>query len=222
MIGVCNLSLRDAGHLPKDPAWWAKRPNKEQLKLALACEERQKASMKNLVFDNFAPSVFWGAVGSGLAAEYPYSQDGSNGCFFAFVCLLTSDYEPTYQEVYSNSTWPSNTTETANNNADNGAAKLINQTIETPLYRSLPAVDGREGIHLRMRWLWLPYQGISSNIRSVGMHYRRYSTWPMSQQGEQARSSRVLIKDSGGTPLIINKTSSQVLLVEWNFYLLNV
>lgn len=96
----------------------------------------------------------------------------------------------------------------------NAAKRFVQDDIEGPLIYS--DTDGAEAVHLKERWLWLPSQAVSNRIRSVGIF-----SCEINNTGNDDRSAtaRVRLKDASGFPITLNKSSSQVLLVQYTFTL---
>ena len=76
--------------------------------------------------------------------------------------------------------------------------------------------DGRESVFLRERWLYLPSQVVSNEIRSVGVYWCENITDGNDERGLVAR---VRMKNAGGQPITLNKSSSQTLLIQYTFTL---
>jgi len=144
----------------------------------------------------------------------------STSAWFSCICLLTTDSEPNYTSEWNRTSFtfqtPSNVPESANTSS--GGKRFKEDASEVPDVRS--DQGGREAIFYRDRWLYLPSQGISSNIRSIQAHMAN------NQDGGNnyyfGRSARIRIKDAGGNPIIISKTSSQVLLVEYRLSFVSI
>jgi hypothetical protein len=79
--------------------------------------------------------------------------------------------------------------------------------------------NGREGIFMRERWLYLPSQVVSNEIRCVGVFWCENIT---DGNDERGRIGRVRMKDAGGNPVTLNKSSSQTLLIQYTFTLVSL
>ena len=158
----------------------------------------------------------------GATVSTPYQN--SNAAPFGFILLLTTDAEPGYTDQTDQFEQPSEFGESMDTNQTAGASKrFYYDDVEDHLVRSLQSVDGREGIEFRSRFLYLPFQADSGNpIRSVGVYLRVSPEVTLTSAQTGGRIARTRLKDSGGTPITITKSASQVLLVEWKFTLLNV
>lgn len=78
---------------------------------------------------------------------------------------------------------------------------------------------GREGTFTRHRFLYLPSQAISNQIRSVSVWWSEYLQDANEDRGIVAR---VRLKDSGGQPVTLNKSSAQSLLIQYTFGLVSL
>lgn len=147
---------------------------------------------------------------------------GGGAAWFTSVCLMTTDSEPDYQsEWYRNGGYDlfgmSNVPESANSST--GGKRFKDDASETTDVRSDPG--GRESVTYRDRWLYLPTQGTSSNIRSIAVRVSN-NAQGFGNDFYIGRAARVRIKDGGGNPIIINKTTSQVLLVEYRLAFVSI
>jgi hypothetical protein len=226
MHGHFNISLRDARGY-EDPKHWSCLSPQEQLALHNSFGEVQRVSCDNQVFDNWAACMFLWMMGGGSISN-PYNKDDGGGkkIIWGFICLLNTSSEPSYTEASNQVIRPtqvSGSVDTAD--SVNAAAKrFVLDDIDDHTIRSLDSLDGREGVQYSARWLYLPYQSNSSVIRSIGVYYNE------AQSGDEVTTesndigiiARTRLKDGAGNPIVINKTSSQSLLVEWEFTLLNV
>lgn len=177
---------------------------------------RQHAFGKNLVNDNFAGYSFLGFGGGDIAD--PYDFGGLNvAAALATICLTTNDAEPTYQESsYTSYVTMHNVPNSVN--TGNAGKRFIEDQIETHLIQ----VDsgGRESILFRSRWMYLAAEAASSNIRSLDVLFSEDAdTTSTARRGIIAR---IRFKNSGGSPIVITKSTAQVLLIEYRFTLVTV
>ena len=177
-------------------------------------EPVQKAVGGNLVFDHFAAIMFQKLFG-GASTGIPFSQD-STAAFLATINFEDVDAEPTYTETAGGSfISPSSMNNLV---ATTAWKRFIDDDVEAHLITSDP--DGREAINIRSRWLFLPLDFNDNDIRSLA------AWWCADGDGTAAqyrhRVARIRLKDSGGSPIIINKTANQSLFVEYNFTLVSV
>lgn len=165
----------------------------------------------NLVTDAIVPYtgfLLFGATGVGEIVNF-----NTSSAFFGSVCLLTTDSEPTYMDwdhVNNEFVSPSNVSGSANTSS--GGKVFEEEASEAADIRSDPG--GREAVWYRERWLYLPSQAASTNIRSIAVAAVRSATNTGSDYRIN-RMARVRIKDAGGNPIIVAKTTSQVLLLEY-------
>lgn len=175
---------------------------------------RQHVFGKNLVNDNFAGFTHSRVLSGGDIAD-PYDFDGGSAAL-GTICLTTNDAEPTYTEAsYTGYVTPSNVPNSVN--TSNAGKRFIEDQIETHLIQ----VDsgGRESILFRSRWMYLAAEAVSSNIRSLDVLFAETGSSMGIRRGIIAR---IRFKNSGGSPIIITKSSSQVLLIEYQFTLVTV
>ena len=181
----------------------------------------QHTEGKNLVFDNMAGFIF-DHVFRGPAAAWPFNENDGTHSYLNFVNLSERDNDPTYEELYTHGHYAvtgHNVNSSANTSS--GSKKFVTEDIMDHEVFTDP--DGRESIHYRSQWLWTPSQGNASDIRSIAIWYSTNGSESMTTTTpEKASACRIRLKDAGGTPVEINKTTSQVLLVEYTFKLTSV
>lgn len=215
MSGFATAKVFDAPGL-SDGYWKQLIAERKVLEALEDLPVAQEAGGKNLVFDNFAAYSYVQSFGGGdITDPYDFST-GSGRAALAFVTLQTLDAEPTYTE----STYEAVPIQSIGSMAGTNASKrFINDDIEDELIRK--PVDGRNAVEFRSRWLWLPSQAVSSDIRSFTVYFRENGpdTGAFHANG---RMARIRLKDSGGSPVILSKTSSQVLLIEYLFTLVSI
>jgi hypothetical protein len=170
---------------------------------------------RNLVFDNFAAFLFSQLMG-GPDVTDPFDLGGTAAAALGIVTLMTTASEPTYEEL---ATGYYETMYTQAETAGGGGKRFVEDVIETT--RIAVAGDGRESVECRSRWLFLPSEGVSSDIRSVGIHFAADAD-SVAGYVSRARICRVRIKDAAGRAVIINKTASQVLLIEYTLKLVTI
>ncbi len=177
---------------------------------------RQHAFGKNLVNDNFAGFTHAHVLSGGDISD-PYDFGGTANAALGTICLTTNDAEPTYTESsYTSYTSPSNVPNSVN--TSNAGKRFIEDQIETHLIQ----VDsgGRESILFRSRWMYLAAEAVSSNIRSLDVLFCEDADHTTSAR--RGIIARIRFKNSGGSPIIITKSSAQVLLIEYQFTLVTV
>lgn len=177
---------------------------------------RQRAKGCNLINDNFAGYTHKYCF-SGGAISTPYNIDGGNAAL-GTILLMTNDAEPTYTEASSQYTNPNALTGTVQSTT--AGKRFIEDDIDPHLMDADPNNNGRESILFRSRFLYLSTQANSNDIRSLGIYFSDNGNSTGTE--ERGRIARIRLKDSGGTPIILNKTSAQVLLIEYRFTLVTI
>ena len=176
---------------------------------------RQRAKGQNLISDNFAGYTHRFCFSGGDITD-PYDFDSGNAALGS-ILLMTTDSEPTYTDSTNQYVDINNISGFAGTSA---GKRFIEDDIDPHLQDADPDSNGREAVLFRSRFLYLSTQGNSNNIRSLGIYFSRNADVTTSH--ERARIARIRLKDSGGTPIIVNKTSSQVLLIEYRFTLVTI
>lgn len=220
--GVLRGTLYDSGRLTDaDVARAIKEGRAGQLLARLF--PVQHSVNRNLNFHNFAPWAFYagGWNGAGAPPEPYYRTQGAGYAWLGFICLLTSDTEPTYQESSNEGTGGTAHAVSGTVSASSGAKRIINDQIEA--YSIWSAGDGRNEILFRNRWLYLPSEVVSTTINSLGVYYYEDATYALASTGRyKGRSARVRFKDSGGNPITITKTTNQVFLLEYTWSMVSL
>lgn len=92
--------------------------------------------------------------------------------------------------------------------------RFIDDCIVAPDIKSDP--NGRESIYSKFKWLFLPGEGTSAQIKSITIYYAaQYANQDIGYS--MGRVARVRIKDSGSNPVTLNKLSTKSLLIEYTF-----
>lgn len=173
----------------------------------------QEVKGKNLMMDNCAALAFRGLF-SGAAITNPFNYDPV-GKTLGLIALTTHSSEPSYQESYGDAfVFP----DQINGNVGSGTAKRF-YADEVEPYLISEGSNGKESLTYRGRWLWLPAQAVSSTIRSICAWYRNGSS--LNQESTDI-VTRIRLKDSGGSPIEINKTASITLFVEYRVTVVSV
>jgi len=225
MQGYVDAQLYDARGLRDEDFLALKQEQGGQAVLDLLQNElklEQHVHGKNLVHDNFAGWIFHEVLGGPNPAS-PFEEGGSNSAYLSFINLSVRDNEPYYTEQFGNGDYTNNNYHQFNDtaNGSSGSKLFKDHYIVTPEVFLDP--DGRQGMIYRTQWLWTPSEGVSSNIRSISIVWQENQTKTGTGYGSSRQiACRIRLKDAGGTPVIINKTTNQVLLVEYNFKLVSV
>lgn len=220
--GRLKTTLFDSGKL-RDVDFDEAIAQKEISPLLYSLEPRLELEQRNQLFDHFVPYLFYhgGWSGAGAPVNPFYVSNGAGHTYFGFVFPSTYTSEPTYTE-YSGvpsrydliHIMPGYVDGTA------GAKWFIRDQIDPWYVWSDPS--GQERLYFRQRWLWLPSQAVSSNINSLDIYFIDRADEVDGYDSYKSRSGRVRFKDNGGTPVTINKTSAQVLLLEYTWSILSV
>lgn len=166
----------------------------------------------NLVHQLFSICMFRLVFGHGLPnGTYPMSV--STGIPFYTVALLTSGDEPAYSDWWGGNQYPYNVPYCV---STTGYKRFVVNAEETSYAAE---VSGREAVFLRSRWLFLPSEAVSNSIRSVGAYWSDTATLGAEDRGLIARAR---IKDTGGNPITLIKTSEQSLLVQYTATLVSL
>jgi len=220
MQGHFDLTLLDAGGYT-DADFKRAQENGTILKMLDSLDIEQKCSGSNQVFDHFAETMFIHLM-SGPGVSFPYGNGGTGSAYLGSLVLSTYDTEPTYTETETYGFF-GRTVHSVGSSANTSSAgkRFIEDDIIDPDIIVDP--DGRESIIVRSKFLYLTTEGTSNNIRSLAIWYDTDADLdPGSSGREWGIGARIRLKDSGGNPTIINKTSSQVLLVEYTFTLVSI
>lgn len=216
--GRFNVSLMGARGLRDEDFWEAKRDGTIMRLLEKLPVEQRCPNVKNRIMDNMAGFLLQRIFTIGNCGWPYYIGDYGPEAALACINLTTHDSEPTYTE-----TWGEHDGSVTINN-DSGAAtngaKRFEEDEVTP-WEIWAATDGRDAIFFRNRMLYLPSEGVSSDIRSIGIYFCSDGDSIGGYYRALGRIGRVRLKDSGGNPIILNKTASQVLLVEYTFALVS-
>jgi len=215
MHGHFSVELKAARDL-RDADFRAARREGALGALLRDLETEERAEGDNLVF-NWLAAFLFRYLFSGGDIQDPFDFDSGN-CYIGCINLGVTDSEPTYTEFTNN--YYEDINSMSDSIGGSGASKrFIEDQIETHLIKKED--DGREAIFLRSRWLWLPSEGVSSNIRSLSLYFARDADGT-GGYSERARGARLRLKNQAGLPIIINKTNKHVLLAEYVFTLASV
>jgi len=192
----------------------------ESRKLDALLQNRKKTaqmSFSNRLFDNLAGYLL-DHVFQGPQAANPYSLSPGISSALASIALLTTDAETTsYTEHVFSVTTPHGVSETANGLT--AGKRFIADQMETFQIVASPNADGREEIQFTNKWMYLPSEGVSTDIRSIGIYFG--SDGDNLAVLERARLGRVRIKDAQGEPVILHKSDQEILIVQYSYRLLS-
>jgi hypothetical protein len=213
MQGFFDAQVKDAQGLPD--ALFKRLKGKELDRLLAMLPTVQHApETKNLITDNLPAWIFRHTM-SGGAVSWPYTDGGVGGGGLCKILLASTDSEPTYQDAWASGYQNINEGE---NSVGSGAGKrFIEDHTESELITITPA---KEELYIRERFLFTPSQAVSNNIRTISYWYGDNAD----ATGDQDIGifGSVRLKDSGGSPIVLNKTAAQVLLVQVIYKLVTI
>lgn len=214
MQGFFDVQVKDAGGLP-DEVFAALKGREALDRLLDKLPTVQRAPWnKNLITDNLAAWIFRHEMSGPAIANY-YNQSGVGGGGLNKILLASTDSEPTYTDAWSASY--QNVNEGQNNVGSGSGKRFIDDETDPWVVAITPA---KEELYFRSRFLFTPSQAVSSNIRTISYWYSDNVDYT----GDQDISifGSVRLKDSGGSPIVLNKTAAQVLLVQVIFKLVTI
>lgn len=188
---------------------------------------RHLPEQQNMIFDNYADAMMRLCLSGPAVAHGWWDEtwaDTTNNAALSRICLVSTSSLPSYTEDQSSNSYQSylhndHTPDTVNTSS--GGKRFIEDDITAPTIWSDTA---REAIHFRNRFLWLPSQGNSNNIKSISIHAQRDADLSLTTSGSTkygAKIGRVRLRDANGVLTTLNKTSSNSLLVEYTFTLVS-
>lgn len=137
---------------------------------------------------------------------------------FNNISLMTRDTEPTYLESIQ---WYGGYSDHADNiGTSTGARGFVNQRAEVQNIRKDPS--GCEQVLMTTRFLYLPSEAVSNNIRSLGIMGSQYTNQGTGSE-DRYMSGRIRLKDPlTGLPVVVNKNLNQVLVLEYTAYFISL
>jgi hypothetical protein len=220
--GHFDFYLHDTGKLP-DAAFVAAGKHGQLRQLLTEHPLVGEWHGRNMLFDNAVANIFYRLFGGGSPPE---GWDcGDSGAILAFINMSGSGTsgEPSYQDA--STCWTGYgpisihaVTDTVDSSG--GSKRFVEDQIES--YQCAKDPNGREAIFFRNRWLWLPSQAVG-NIYSAAVWVNMDGDSTGTPYSDVlGRSARVRLKDSAGNPIIINKLSTQALLIDYALTLYSV
>lgn len=172
----------------------------------------QEAHTDNLVLQMFSICMFRVVFAHGLP-DGAAPMNTSVGWPFYSILISNDASEPSYTDWFYDSNATIHDLATSVNTSNAGKIFVAD---DIDLYVGTNP-SGREAIFLRERWLYLPSQVVSNEIRSIGIY------WASGSGTYNARGimARVRLKDSGGNPITFNKPSDKTLLVQYTISLIS-
>jgi|MudIll2142460700_1097286.scaffolds.fasta_scaffold00022_32 hypothetical protein len=175
----------------------------------------------NIVFQGHPGYLYYYAMNA-PSMYYSLNYASSVNAFY-WVALTSSSTEPSYATVGTEHVWTGNIAPDSLPNllGGSGGRKTFNQTIVDRDVKS--DAGGREAIYAKFKWLYLPGECTSDQIKSIDVFYCCRIEDPSYYGGVgHARVARVRIKDSGGNPVTINKLATKSLLIEYTHTLVSL
>lgn len=219
MEGLFNIAVLDAKGFTDEDFRVMRREGRLQEQLQ-RLPVVQQAQTKNRIFDNMAGYLLDRVFSLPACASYYSSEDYGPSAALSFIVPLTTDAATSdYVEDWTaQDRYPR-----AVDDIVVAADASVKRFIEDEITANVIWVDAdREAIHFRTRWLYLPSEIVSSNIRSIGIFFQSDGNNVGGGYREVGRLGRVRLKNSGGVPVVLNKTAAQVLLIEYTFTLVSV
>jgi len=210
MRGHFDVSVRNAGGL-KDEDFVAAKEEGRLFELLEQLEVAQRAKCDNILMHWIPPTFYHNVFQHGFA-------DGPWPTYDACVPmnnigLMVTDSEPVYNYAYG---WYGGYHAFADNIGDSTGAKGFTAHDADGNLVDKDA-DGREEVFVRTRFLFLPSQGNSNNIRSVGIFGSQYTNQGTGSE-DRYMSGRVRLKDpTTGLPTILLKNFNQVMVIEYTY-----
>lgn len=208
MQGRFDIYLQDARGLTDEDFIQARREGRlKSLLKGLPVDE--EVHCDNQVMHMYPIAIWREAMNHGFPSG-AYPMERGAGIPFYSICILSDTSEPAYTDWFSGY-WDLNN---MSYNVGNSPGKRFVAHDEELLVDV--GADSRESVFLRERWLYLPSQVVSNQIRSVGVYWCENITDGSDERGMVAR---VRMKNAGGQPITLNKSSSQTLLIQYTFTL---
>lgn len=227
MQGRFDVTLFDAAG--KDDAFFEQAIREGTIDEVLnGLKVEQKAQCSNRIFDNAAGYLLNRLFSLGNDAWPYYINTSGSEALLSFIALTrTSDDTTNYQEDWGkdNSGSDNQSLGDGNGSPPDGVSTTGGKRFEEDQVTgwTIWSDAEREAIHFRNRFLYTTSQGNASDIRSIGIFYHHDADKSdIDYADEVGRIGRVRLKDAAGAPITINKTSSNVLLVEYTFTLVSM
>ena len=219
MNGYFDCSVMDARGLQDEDFAQARRDG-EIMSLLGELPVEQRAFGRNRIFDNMAGYLLHELFSLPNCASPYYNNDGSGNAALSFLCLMTTDSDTTDYQENSTQSQISMHAVSGTANASSGAKRFEEDQITG--WTTWSDAGKRQAVYFRNRFLYSPTQGASNNIRSIGLFFNSDGDSTGTYSIDFGRLGRIRLKDAAGVPIIMNKTSSQVLVVEYTFALVSM
>jgi hypothetical protein len=211
MRGEFHLQLRDAAGLKDEDFLAAKAQGRLDVLLAglhLELDHKQR----NKLNDSLTWCLLHHVIGrfpGGFPMDYSTVP-------LHHICLTTYGTDIVYDDPFYS--WYGTIHNGAGSANNTSGGKGFNQTAD-PRIVDTPD-DGKEEVWVRHRFLWLPSEGNSNNIRSIEMYGGEYYNFTAE---DKWRNGRMLLRSpTTGLPIVVVKNINQVLTLEYTFSLVAV
>ena len=173
---------------------------------------QQVKAVSNRLFDNMASYLFFRLFTGAPNPSNIYSQGGNAAAALASICLQTTDAETdSYTEDIQGFTSIHALPDTVNNQT--AGKRFVEDGIRAFEIQTDPGALGRQAISFTNRWLYTPSQGISQDIRSIGIIAASDADHTVG--ASVGRIGRVRLKDDAGRNIILHKGDDEVLMVQY-------
>lgn len=215
MQGHYDITLARAGEYT-DEQWRQGLKSGNFSKMAGETGVDQRIAGHNLIYGAYSPYIF-DHVFSGPTAPDPLDDDASASAALSLITLDNNTAEPAYDTyLYSSNKRPWEL-DNATPSFSGGVNHKIFIEQDDVAHEVISDPSGRSAVTCRSKFLWTTSQGNANDIYSFAVwHSRNADT---SSYGYRVQMGRIRLKDSNGTPMVLVKTSANVLLVEYTFTL---
>jgi hypothetical protein len=205
-MGRFHILLQDSGHLKDSDFVLAQKEGRlDELVDSLPVEQEafaENTATHMMVIANFRKHFAGMPNGA-------YPMERVNTSILHHVTLLNWASEPYF--AYWMSYYGTIHNPSGSVNTGNAGKRFYAHAIET---YSEKDPTGREEVFARSRFLYLPSQVVSNQIRSLGVYWGEYVNDNNEDKGMVAWAR---MKDAGGFPLTLDKSASQTLLIQYTF-----
>lgn len=228
MLGAFDIQLKDAKGLTDADFLALKAESPEQYRKLLAdLPVLGEYQAQNQVFDNVVAYLFQHSFLTSPGAALPYSRTFFESAL-ARIQLMSTSSTPTYTE-FDNDQFIEprfQAGSTPASDISNSKRFLIDDVEDELVYKKADLAifngDLQEALYFRSRFVWLPSEGVASDIRSIGIFFSDNHGAAGNVGQWYGRTARTRITDSGGNPQTINKTVNQVLQIQYTFGLVSI
>jgi hypothetical protein len=161
--------------------------------------------LNDWIFPTFAHNVIGHGFANGPWPTY-------DACVpFNSICLTSRDTEPGPEESYG---WYGGYQSALDAVGGSVAGRGFTAHIAEPTYIVVDP-NGRESVHMRTRWIYLPSYGNSNNIRGITINGSQFTNQGTGNE-DRYQVGRIRFKDPDtGVPVVLVKNINQVLIIEY-------